>query len=163
VTDVLDAYVAFSCTSCCVCHSLLQPELDYTAGWGGAVSVATAAAVQSVVRNCTFTDNTAPVCCGALFIGSTALIDGCTFNDNAVTVGVAGALSTHQSTVLTNSIFSRNSGHAVSATDNYLYLNLKIKLFIQFSTQPECALLYCLLRRAHSAQVKSARWQSVCG
>jgi Right handed beta helix region len=88
------------------------------------VSVAEAAAVQAVVRNCTFTDNTAPVCCGALFIGSTALIDGCTFNDNAVVAGAAGALSTHQSTVLTNSNFSRNSGHAVSLTASCFYVNL---------------------------------------
>jgi hypothetical protein len=98
---------------------LLQPELDYTSGWGGAVAVSTAsavAAVQSVVRNCTFTDNAAPVCCAAMYLNSTATIDGCTFNDNSVVVGAAGALSTHHATTLTNSNFSRNVGYAVSSS-----------------------------------------------
>jgi hypothetical protein len=107
----------------CFC-SLLQPELDYTSGYGGAVYVF-APAAETVVRNCTFTQNETPISGGALFLNSTAVIDGCTFAENSAVSGVGAAVATHMTLTLTNSNFSRNSAREVSATaESAFTLNL---------------------------------------
>jgi hypothetical protein len=103
---------------------LLQPFLSYYSGWGGAVYVYTPTA-ETVVRNCTFTQNEAPVSGGGMFLNSTAVIDGCTFNENVAVSGVGAAMAAYLNITLTNSNFSRNFAKEVRATaEQHLFLKV---------------------------------------
>jgi hypothetical protein len=82
------------------------------------------AETPTVVRNCTFTQNEAPVSAGGLFLNSTAVVDGCIFSENVAVSGVGAAMTAYLNVTLTNSNFSRNFAKEVSSTANSINFSL---------------------------------------